>query len=124
MGVLVFLLVVLVGLSLMVGIYANAKGRSAVGFFFLSMLTSPIVGIIVAMIVRPTQKVKESWAIESGENRKCPFCAELVKSEAIVCKHCGRDLPPQDKVVGSPRADCPKTTEEYNRAFGIEERRP
>jgi hypothetical protein len=27
------------------------------------------------------------------ESKKCPFCAELVKKEAKVCKHCGRDLP-------------------------------
>jgi hypothetical protein len=28
-----------------------------------------------------------------GETRKCPFCAELIKSEAVVCRFCGRDVP-------------------------------
>ena len=25
--------------------------------------------------------------------RECPFCAEIIKARAVVCKHCGKDLP-------------------------------
>lgn len=30
---------------------------------------------------------------ESRDTKACPFCAETIKAAAIVCKHCGRDLP-------------------------------
>jgi predicted amidophosphoribosyltransferase len=41
---------------------------------------------------------------------KCPDCAELVRMEAKVCKHCGKRLIPQDK-DGNPIID--NTTPEH-----------
>lgn len=29
----------------------------------------------------------------AGDDKACPFCAETIKAAAVVCKHCGRDLP-------------------------------
>lgn len=46
------------------------------------------------------------WLISifiEGDVRKCPFCAENIKPQAVVCPHCQRDLPsPKPKAQSSP----------------------
>jgi hypothetical protein len=40
--------------------------------------------------------------MDSGDDRACPSCAEIIKGGAIVCRFCGRDIPVSD-------APAPKT---------------
>ena len=65
-------------------LYADRKGRSAVGFFFLSLLLSPLLGFVLVAASRPNH--------EKMGLRKCPQCAEFVKNEALKCRFCGFDF--------------------------------
>lgn len=74
------------------------KGKKEANGFLLGFLLGPI-GVLIALFSNATsieiakqEKEMEEEQIKSGELKKCPFCAELVKTEAKVCKHCGRDL--------------------------------
>lgn len=63
---------------------ADNKGRSGVGIFFLSFFLSPLVGIIVALGMRPDDKKVAS----AQGKKKCPNCAEFVQPDAKTCRFC------------------------------------
>ena len=77
-------------------VIAGAKGRSSFGHFFIGVLFGPL-GVILSLVMPKNTDRLEKLALNAGDLKKCPQCAEIVKSEAIKCKHCLSELP-QPKV--------------------------
>ncbi len=60
------------------------------------MLSIAVLAISVLLFLFGKRSVNtdQSESFQNSSTRACPFCAELIKIEAIKCKHCGSDVPP------------------------------
>lgn len=81
-------IIIWIGLGIVGGMIADSKGNSGCGGFILGVLLGPI-GLLITYFSSDDEKVKRE---KTGDTKKCPYCAEYVKREAVVCKHCGRTL--------------------------------
>lgn len=67
-----------------------------------------LVGWVAALIWAVSALPSRPGAI-SYTDRKCPHCAEMIKREAVACRHCGRDVEPQPyRYEGPPARPAPR----------------
>lgn len=83
-------IIVWIALSAAVAALAERKGRPFELFLSLSVLLSPIVGLLVTWLVRPTDKA----LLASGRAWRCA-CGHLARAPQRACPSCAAPHPPE-----------------------------
>lgn len=81
----------------------NASSVFVVNLFFGWTLIGWVIALAMAVnnptpvaVAQPQTATSAAPLTEPSPERVCPFCAEDIRAAAIVCKHCGRDLPAEN----------------------------
>ena len=116
MSILVFIIAIV--LDYLVGKYAEGKGHSFGKFFWISVFLTPIIGFLWALVAEEDIQYIETKKISSQGYKRCPYCDELVRPHAKVCKHCRKDIVKSKHLLSDKDSVCMKCGEKRaNAAF-------
>jgi len=110
-GFLVFIF-----LCVLIALIAKKKGRSPLIFFIATALPAiplvilislgtqgngtmmgwgaficPLIGFVIVIMTENSEQMAIKVG-EYGDLKKCPYCAESIRKEAVKCKHCGSSI--------------------------------
>lgn len=102
------LLIILAILGCIPGAIASSKGRPFLGWWLYGALLF-IVALIHSLCLSKNHQAIEREKLSEGL-AKCPYCAEMIKPEAIKCRHCGSEIEPSKLLVEDKKNATPDGT--------------
>ena len=90
-------------------IIANKKGHS----FFLWLIYSNLIWI-VALVHAIVLKENDNIKVNDNKLKKCPYCGEFVRKEAIKCRYCQSELSVSEPIINNVATEGAKVLAPMN----------